>query len=455
MRIRLLHRSALLLALGLSLAFAPPARAQEESFALIRDAEIESTIREFSAPVFQAAGLSAGSVKIHIVVDPRLNAFVAGGMQMFLNTGLIQRAEHPGQLVGVIAHEAGHIAGGHLSRLRDELAGASTQSILAAVLGAAAAVASGRGEVGAAVTALGQSRAHSNLLQYSQVQESSADQAGLRYLDVARISSRGFKEFLEQIADQELLSAAMQDPYLRTHPITQERVDVVHRHVERSPWADEPLPEGWEERHARMRAKLDGFLESPGRTFRRYPESDQSIAARYARAIAHHKRSDVPRALAAIDDLLAERPDDPYFRELRGQVQFEHGRVREALADYQKAHDLAPHEPLITAELARVGIETGDPEWLDRAVSLLTDALRRDPDNTTAWRHLGIAHGRSGRTGQASLALAEEAMRRGHARDAQMHATRAQDRLDSGSPAWIRAEDIRLGAERALERVRR
>ncbi|MGB0683764.1 MAG: M48 family metalloprotease [Magnetovibrionaceae bacterium] len=417
-----------------------PAEAQQRR-SFIRDAEVEQTLRDYSTPLFQTAGLDPRSVQIYIVKDRSLNAFVAGGQRMFFHTGFLMRTEHPGQVLGVIAHETGHIAGGHLSRTREALAGASAQSIIGTILGGVA-VLSGQSDVGAAVLMGSQTAAARNFLQYSRTQEAAADQAGIRYLTSTQQSPRGLLEFFEILEGQELLSRKRQDPYVRSHPLTADRITTLRTAVENSPFADAPHPPGYVERHNRMKAKLAAFIESPVITFRRYKETDQSLESRYARAIAHYRRSEVDQALALMDGLISEHPNDPYFHELRGQILFEAGRGREALPSYQRAADLLPRNSLILGDLARVQIETGDDSLLPTAIENLGIALDQEPRRTLLWRQLGIAHGRLGNQGESSLALGEEALILGKLEDAKFHANRAQQLLPQGSRGWLQASDI-------------
>lgn len=438
-------RAALLAAL--LVGFIGTAQAQQR-VGLVRDAEIETIIRTYATPIFEAAGLAPNDVDIHLVNDASLNAFVAGGLKLFLNTGLIQRTTEPGQLIGVIAHETGHIAGGHLVRVRDEMENASIQSVLAAVLGAAAAVASGEGGLGTAIAAGGTSMAMRNFLQYSRAQESAADHAALRFLDHTQWSSRGLVEFLGVLADQELLSSTMQDPYLRSHPITRERVASARDHVARSPYSDARFPEAFYGYHARMIAKLDGFLYAPATTLRKYPATDTSLAARYARAIAHYRAADLKQSVPEIDALIAENPTDPYFHELRGQMLFENGRAAEAMPSYERAAQLRPDSALIRLELSRVLIELGGSERFAAAERQLGEVVRMEPQNAGAWRLLGIAYGRNGDVPNASLALAESAMLRGAREEARFQAERARRTLPEGSPQWLRADDLKRAADR-------
>lgn len=419
---------------------AQPATAR--TFSFIRDAEIENTIRVFSTPVFQAAGLDPSAIEVYIVNDPALNAFVAGGQKLFLNTGLLMQAADAAQVIGVIAHEAGHIAGGDLARIHDVLRKSSAQQILAMVLGAAAAVGTGRGDVGAAVAAGGARMGQENVFQYSRSQEAAADAAALRFLDATGTPAIGLRDFLGTLADQELLSTRFQDPYLRTHPITRERIQAIDAHIRQSGRSAAGLPPEYARLHARMRAKLHAFLEPPSRTLLRYPETDTSLPARYARAIAHYKIPDLDKALALIDGLIAEHPSDPYFHEMKGQMLFENRRAAEAIPSYEAALRLLPSAPLLRLELARIQLEMNNPALLDAAIENLRVAQRAEPDSPWIWRNLAIAYGRNGDMGLSTLALAEEAYFRGNTREAREYAKRAEKMLPAGSPALLQAQDI-------------
>jgi predicted Zn-dependent protease len=419
----------------------------QERVSLIRDAEIETIIRTYATPIFEAAGLAPSDIKINLVNDSRLNAFVANGLNLFINTGLIQKTTHPNQLIGVIAHETGHIAGGHLVRLRDEMENMGFQALIGAALGAAAAAASGDGGAGAAIALGSQEMARRNFLQYSRSQESSADHAALRFLDQAGISSKGLAEFLETLGDQELLSSTRQDPYLRTHPITQDRIEAARQHAAHSPNTNNPEPADLLEMHRRMIAKLDGFLLPSQTVLARYKPEDRSISARYARAIAFYRQPDLTQALPLIDGLLAESPNNPYFHELRGQMLFENGKVAEALPSYERAVRLLPSSGLLRQELGRASIETGDPGRIKEAIIQLGEAARIEPRNSGTWHLLGIAYGKDGQMGMASLALAESALLRGHRNEAMAQAERAKRGLQQGTASWLRAEDIKRAAE--------
>ena len=453
----MLTRLFLLATLVLALAVpASPASAQQTARrSFIRDAEVENTIRAFATPLFQAAGLDPEGVRIHLLIDPSLNAFVAGGQNMFFHTGLLVRAEHPGQLIGVIAHETGHISGGHLVRLQDAVGNASTEALMGMLLGAALGAASGRGDVGTAVIMGSQEMAVRNLMAFSRTQEGSADQAGLSYLEATRQSAKGFLEFFEILGDQELLVAARQDPYVRTHPLTRDRVANVRDYVNKSPYSDTPHRPEFVEMHKRMRAKLFGFLESPVRTYQRYKETDDSLDSRYARAIASYRKPDMATALPLIDGLIADRPNDPYFWELKGQMLFENGRGAEALAPYRKAVQLLPENALLRIGLAQVEVEQEDPALLDDAKVNLNKALQNEPNNHSAWRLLAIAHGRLGEEGMAAYAMAEQTLLEGKLTDAAFHAGKAERLLPRSGPVWLRIQDIKERASQVKERRER
>lgn len=417
------------------------------TISLIRDAETEDTIRSLVTPVFEAAGLDAQVVQIHLIGDKTLNAFVAGGQRIFINTGLLLRVRNPNELIGVMAHETGHISGGHLARIQDQFRNASVSSILAMVLGAAAAVAGSPG-AGMAMMMGGQQVAIRNLLQYSRNQESAADQAAASFLDATGQSGRGLVSFLEILGGQEALQAARQDPYVRTHPVTGERIAALSAVVEKSRFRDvKDKPENVE-RLARVQAKLFGYMESPGATLQKYPLSDTGIPARYARAVAWYRQVDLGRALPEIDSLIAERPDDPYFREQKAQILFENGRVREAIPESEAAMRLRPQDPLLRFALAQAQVALDDPALLAPAIKNLEEVVRRDPEYGPAWLNLAIAHGRDGNRGMAAYASAERFMLENNRRDARGQANVALRLLPAGSPGWLRSQDILIATEK-------
>jgi predicted Zn-dependent protease len=435
----------MILLLAASLVTAGRAAAQDR-ISLLRDAEIESTIRIFATPVWKAARLDPNAIHIYIVNDPQLNSFVAGGQNLFMNTGTILRATTPNQLIGVMAHETGHIAGGHLVRSAAAMKNAMIESIIGMVLGGAATVA-GRGNAGATPVIAGAGVGQRAFMQYSITQEASADQAALRFLDQTRQSTKGLLEFFQILQQEEFLSAARQDPYLQSHPLTEERVNYVREHVDKSPYTNNVDPPDWILLDQLMKAKLNAFLSIPAQTLGQWKATDTSEPARYARAIAYYRIPDLKNALPLIDGLIKDRPANPYYQELKGQMLFENGRVAEAVAPYERAVQLAPGEPLLNIELAQVQLETNDPKLITKAKDELNAALRAEPDNAEGWRFLAVAHGRSGELGMAALALAEQNMAQGNYREAGLQADRAQKTLPAGAQRQ-RAQDLAQDAKR-------
>ncbi len=411
------------------------------SLGLIRDAETEKMLRDYGTPLYRAAGLDPAAVRIHIVAENSLNAFVAGGQRMFIHTGLILQADRPNMLIGVMAHETGHMAGGHLSRTQDALKDALAPTIISTILGIGA-IAVGAADVGLALLAGGQTIAQRGFLEYSRIQESAADQAAITYLDRVGWSGEGMMDTFYLFRGQEVLSERHQDPYLRSHPLSTQRLSALEDRVTRSPYfgvSDTPESIAIFEM---VQAKLYGFLDQPALTFRRFPPSDISLPAYYARAIALHKQGYGARALAELEPVLTAMPDNPFVWELKGQILFEGGKVTESIAPYERSVELAPNSPLLRVGLAQSLIATEERVKTEQALEHLRFAERFDRENSRAYHQASIAYARFGEYGQAELATAERFYTLGQLQRAKQHAQRAQDELPSGSPSWLRAEDI-------------
>jgi predicted Zn-dependent protease len=436
--------SAVVVAAAALVATHSPTAAQ----GLIRDAEIERTIRSYATPLFNAAGLDPAALNIYLVNDRVLNAFVAGGQNIFITTGLLMRAESANQVIGVIAHETGHIAGGHLARMSDEMRHLSNEALAAQLLGLLVAAGAGNAGAGAAIGLGGMHVAERSFLAYSRTQEASADQAGLNFLTRSGQSARGLSEFFDILGDQEALAVGRQDPYVRTHPLSRDRADFVKNFVAHSPLSSTPEPPAFDEAFRRMHAKLTGFIDPIDRVVKTYKPDDNSIYSRYARAIAYYRASNLDRALPLVDSLITDEPNNPFFLELKGQMLFENGRVKEALPPYQKMVQLASNEPLLRTSLAHVQIELNDPSLVKPALNNLEAALQADPNNPTAWRLASVAYGLDSQMGMSSLAGAEYNLRAGRLNDARGQAQRAERLLPRGSPGWLRAQDIQEEAKR-------
>lgn len=428
-----------------------PAGAAGEAPTFIRDAEIEAIIANYTAPIFTAAGLDPSAVRVYIVKDDSINAFVAGGMNIFVFSGLLLRAERPAQLIGVIAHETGHIAGGHLARRNDALRAATIEAIVACILGIGAAAGSGQGGA-AGACAVGSGIGQASLLAFSRTQEASADQAGMSFLDSSHQSARGMLEFFKILGKQEALLVGQQDPYLRTHPLTQDRIDAVTEHVQHSPYSDVPDRPEFVDGFKRIQAKLRGYTEPLARVLQRYPDSDNSIESRYARSIAYAQpgQANLKKALALADSLIAELPHDPYFQENKAEILLKSANQAQAsLPYYEAAANALPKSSLLLLELGVAQIAVGDPALIKKAIPALEEVVRIEPEYPFAWHQLSIAYGMDGQLAMAALALAEEAATSSSpraCRRAKEQAQRAMQGLKEGTPAWLRAQDIYSGA---------
>lgn len=431
---------------------ASPAQAQanqNRGLPIIRDTEIEQLMRDYATPILRAAGLAKQNVKVVVLNNRSFNAFVMDGRHIFVHAGALFDAKTPNEIIGVFAHETGHMAGGHLQRLREQLASAQTASIIAllAGIGAMAAGASagagrGAGDIGMAAIMAPQSAIQRSLLAYVRTQEDQADHAGLKFLAATHQSPRGMVTLFKRLANDNLFSSKYVDPYLQTHPMPAERVAALETQAKASPYWDRKDPPELQLRHDMMRAKLSGFLEQPGTVARRYPLSDQSVPARYARAISAYRHSDLRQAIAQIDALIQSQPGNPYFYELKGQALLEGGRPADAIAPLRRAAQLSHNAPLIDVMLAQALNATSNKGYAEEAVALLRTAINRDPDVPEAYTQLAMAYGRKGDLANADLASAQAAFSRGDLMTARQLAARAKTRLPVGSPAWVRADDI-------------
>ncbi len=439
-------RASLLIVLSLVLAIRPVA-----AQSILRDAETETLLNDMAAPLIEAAGLEPSGFEIVLVSDPSINAFVAGGQRVFIHSGLIMAADNANEVQGVIAHEIGHVTGGHSIAIQEAAGDAGGISLLSLLLGAAA-IAAGAGEAGLAMLSAGSRAAIGNFLAFSRTQEATTDLAGAQYLSEAGISGRGSLAFFRRLQNIEYrLNIPQENSYNRTHPLTGERLAILDELYQNDPaWDNETDPE-LEARFQRARAKLIGFASQPEQTLIAFPETDLTVPARYARAYAWHKLAFVDRALAEVDALLETDPTDPYYRELRGQVLLESGRPNEALADLRMALANSRNHPLIASLFGHALIATEDEDHLVEARRVLRTAVQRDNRNPFAWRRLGYIYSQEGDLARAYLATAEYATLAGSPQEALVNARQAMQGIPTGTPDWIRAQDIAMIAETAIE----
>src|SRR5579862_8763062 len=414
---------------------------------MIRDAEIEQLLRDYAAPILKVAGLSNQGIQVVIINDKAFNAFVMDAHHIFVNAGALMESTAPNQLIGVFAHETGHIVHGDLSKMRQELANAQTAAIIAMLLGVGAVAAgahsnnSDMANIGGAIISGPQAYLQNTLLAYQRGQEEAADRAGVRFLTMTGQSAKGMYDTFKRFADESLFSAHTIDPYAQNHPLPQERMDALALLVKNQYWDKKDPPE-LQFRHDMMRAKLYGFTERPDAVLRRYPMTDNSMPARYARAIAAYRYGNMHDAAAQIDALIASAPNNPYFYELKGQALLEGGHPTAAIPPLRRAVQLAPDPALIQITLAQALIATNDAKQVEEAIPLLRSALAKEPEAADAYLQLAMAYGHKGDLADADLASAQAAFARGDNKTARQLAARAKERFPIGSPGWVRADDI-------------
>ena len=439
----------LLSAAALSLVLAATASAQT-----IRDTEIEETLNAYTDPLLRAAGLEPDAVDLYIVNNKELNAFVTRGQNIFLHTGLILESDTPNQLKGVIAHEAGHIADGRLARSDYQNRSAYGAMLVAAGVGLAAILA-GEGAAGATVLGGATQFGQLEVLKHTRIGESVADQYAAQYLERTGQSGQGLIEFFEKFRAQEVLSPARRYPYFLSHPLSSDRIEKLRERVAESPYTDAVDSDEDLERMDMMKAKLLGFLDAPQRVFSKFPLSDTTNEARYARSVAYFRAGQLDLALREIEALIETNPENPYFHELQAQFLYESGRGDDSIAPIREALRLKPDAPLFQLALAQALLERGEAIDMDEAEELLRSALRTERENATAWYWLGQTYGRQGREAMAEYATAEQAFSMGDYNRAKQFAVRAQEDLPRNEPSWRRAGDIVAVAEVQLTRSKR
>ena len=446
---RLPNRLIRLAMLALTLAFAAvqPVAAQQ----LLRDSETDLLFRDISKPLIQAAGLDPANVKVVLLQDDEINAFVAGGQVVYIHSGLLTAADNANQLQAVIAHELGHVAGGHVIRMGEGVKAATGITILSLVLGAAA-IAAGAGEAGMGIIMAGQQAAQGSFNSFTRAQESSADLAGAAYLSKAGYSGKGSLEFFKKLQNQEYrLAVYATNSYDRTHPLSSERIDALTQIYHKDPAWNRPTDPAIELRFQRVKAKLTGYVNSRN-AVTIYPESDQSIPAHYARAYAYHLGAYPEKALSEADWLLAKMPDDPFFLELKGQILLESGRPKDAIPVLRHSVKQAPDQPMISVMLGHALIATEDDKNFAEAKQVLKTAINRDNDNPFAWMQLGIVYDHEGDEPRAALATAERNNLEGEAKLALTSARVAMKGIPSGTPDFLRAQDIAMVSEAELKK---
>ncbi|MGN6818696.1 MAG: M48 family metalloprotease [Sphingomonas sp.] len=429
------------------LLWTQPAYAQ----GILRDAETESLFKDMSRPMILAAGLSPANVQVLLIQDDSINAFTAGGQTVYINSGLIEAADNANQVQGVIAHELGHVADGHVILSDAGAKPAMGISLLSLVLGSAA-MAAGAGDAGAGILAAGQQAAMGKYLAFSRVQEATADATGAKFLREGNVSGKGMIDFFKKLANEEYRYGLQNiDPFAQTHPLSNERINTLYADLKSSPAWNNPPDTALDDRFKRVKAKLTGYVDPYATTLNKYPESDQSIYGHYARAYAWHKAGYPDKADAETRALLKLKPHDPYFLEIRGQILLEAGRPADALTPLKEATELSQYNPLIATTYGHALIATEDKTNYPEAIRVLKIATNKDDDNPFGWFQLGTAYELSGDSARASLAAAEQASLTGETARAVVSARTAMANLPPNSSDWIRAQDIAMTGQNELD----
>jgi predicted Zn-dependent protease len=449
-RKKLKKLTALTAAVALAIAPTAALAQQNKGPSTLRDTESEQLLREYTRPILRAAGLEKQNIQMVIINEAQFNAFVADGRRIFVNYGAIMQSDTPNQIIGVMAHETGHLAGGHLSKMREQMAQAQAQMIIAMLLGAGAMVAGARGgngnngltNAGAAAFAAPGEMIRRNLLSYVRQQEENADKAGVKFLTATGQSAKGMYETFKRFTDESLFAARGTDPYVQSHPMPAERVRALEELARSSPYWDKKDDPALQLRHDMVRAKISAFMERQDTVYRRYPMSNTSLPARYAHAITTYLHGDLRSALAQIDGLIAQQPNNPYFYEVRGQALLEGGKPAEAIAPLRKAVQLSNNAPLIEMLLGQALVAANNTANTDEAISILRAAVARETEAPIGYMQLAMAYGRKGDYAQADLASAQAAFLRGDNKTARDLASRAKTRFAIGTPGWVKADDI-------------
>ncbi|MGN6410528.1 MAG: M48 family metalloprotease [Nitrobacter sp.] len=443
--------TALVTACALASASLPAHAQRSKGPPVLRDTETEQLLRDYTRPILRAAGLEKQKIQMVIINDKSFNAFVADGRRIFVNYGAILQSTTPNQLIGVLAHETGHLAGGHLSKFRDQLARTQTQLIIAMLLGAGALAAGAAGaggsngaasNIGAAAISAPQEIARRSLLSYQRQQEENADRAGVKFLNATGQSARGMYETFKRFTDESLFAAHGADPYVQSHPMPADRVAALAELAKTSPNWDKKDDPALQMRHDMVRAKISAFMERQDTVYRRYPMSDTSLPARYAHAISTYLHGDLRAAVEQIDALIKLQPQNPYFYEVRGQALLEGGRPAEAIAPLRRAVQLSHNAPLIEMLLGQALVASNNAANTNEAIAILRAALASEPEAPLGYMQLAMAYGRKGDYAQADLASAQAAFLRGDNKTARELASRAKTRFAIGTPGWVKADDI-------------
>ncbi len=409
----------------------------------ISDTETERMIGELIAPLGDAAGIPKGRLKIHIIDDDDFNAFVMGGEDVYVYTGLLKQIKTPDALQAVVAHELGHMIGGHMAQMRDRMAAEMKRTMLIQALGVGLMVAGGNPSLGAGVLGGASGVAQQSMLAFSRDEERIADNMGVDLMIRASQNPNGFIDVLKQMHEMTGALEEKINPNRINHPRTTERLNNVREYLDKLDYdyiPDKTLTTRRTDDYEMVRAKLVGYLDSPAQVREKYPYSDKSDAALYARAIANMQGGNLDGARMGTQTLISRTPDNPYFWELMGDIQYQFGHYDDSVNAYEKSLEMAGNAPQIQTALALVLVERNKPGDNIRAIELCKRALLAEQMPLTYWT-LSRAYGNTD-PGRSDWAMAEYYEMINKHQDAKKYAKRAKKNLKKTEPEYIKADDI-------------
>ena len=418
---------------------------------LIRDTELETGLQELAAPLVKAAGFAPNSVDFRIIIDSSYNAFVAGKMAVYLHSGLLLDAKSPEEILGVIAHELGHIRAGHVPRRDEAIRDASNAGTLAALAAIALAAGGAPSDAVVGVAIGGNDRARRSMLQSFRYDEAVADELGLEYLEKAGITSAGLEQMMRRLASQRALPESHQSRYYQTHPDAAQRLAIYQDHAKQTSHRTAPIAEDKRRLMERLVNKLRAYCE-PAQNIIRHSDDRDAASTQYRNAIANYRRGDLELALKLMNGLSESMPDDPFYHEFRGDILLSMAKPDAAAMAYEKALALHPNSSQIQLNLGRSLIATNNKNHLPRAIEAMLAAKKNEPDWAFIHRQLAIAYGRAGHIASANLSLAEEAILLGNEQQAARMAKRVLAIADLTRDVRNRANDILFRFGKGLQK---
>jgi len=418
---------------------------------IIRDDETEKLLKEITDPIIRAVGLDSDSIEIVIVNDPSINAFVSGGQRIFIHTGLIAEADDVSTVIGVLAHEAGHIKGAHIIQKGSDYEKANYGAIAGYVLGLGSVLAGAPAEAGLAISSASQNIAMRNLLSYSRDYENAADTVALEVCKKIGVTPRGLVNLLRKIQSEQKISGDIVDKYMLTHPVSEERIKYIENYIKKHPEIDKKPAEEIQKKFLMVKAKIYGFLYSSKKTKQIY-QGKTTDEALYALSVIKHREAKFSESDNYLNQLIARYPSNYYFYELRAQFLFERGKVDQSISEYRKVLIKLENSVLIRLKLANALLNKKDAASYQEAVSQLKAALLSEPRNISLTNQLGLAYGKLGNLGTSYLYFAESSIIAKNLNNAKFYLQKAERYINKASPEFIKLTELKNELDRLLDK---